>query len=540
MAVRIEAGASLFLALLLIGISVGVFCFAGFQSRSRTRWNTLAVQLLFVLLLAAIVLVLSAIGWQRIPDDWQQAMTERETFQAELRVDTIPLSTGPSSSAAGEGTEFRATLLMARWPGAAVPGFGSPAAISLPVAVRASEAAAWRELNPGDRFLVPGNLLQHPSPRTTAAAFVPRGPPQEITRRDSAVLPQLRREFTQRTSELWREWPEAAALLNGMVLGDRSAQSEELDEAMKVAGLTHLTAVSGSNCLMLLVGVLAVARWLRLPRRLGILIGGVSLAGFVALVGPDPSVIRAAVMAALGLLAVLGGRRARAGPLLCLAVIGMLLSDPWLSVDFGFLLSVAATAGLLALGRPLYEGLRRCLPDWLALAVTAPLAAQLFCAPLLVLLQPRLTLYAVPANLLAAAAVPPVTALGMIAVLSSSLLTPLTTAALWLAGLGASWVAQIAKITAVLPGAALPWAEGSAGFFLMLLLSGIIMIGFAAFGPSRSRMRETGTRWRACFGRTRAGTMLLPLLVTGSAALAGWAGYVLARGSVRIFSGLPW
>ena len=116
-------------------------------------------------------------------------------------------------------------------------------------------------------------------------------------------------------------------------------------------------------------------------------------------------------------LAVLLGRQAQAVPALCATVLVLLVVDPFLARSYGFVLSVLATAALVLGVAPLTRRLERWMPSWLALALAVPLAAQLACAPVLVLLDPSVSLYAVPANLLAAPALVSSTVLGVLGAL---------------------------------------------------------------------------------------------------------------------------
>src|SRR5690606_25237668 len=119
-------------------------------------------------------------------------------------------------------------------------------------------------------------------------------------------------------------------------------------------------------------------------------------------VSPEPSVVRAATMAAIAMLGVLLGRPGAGVSVLALAVVVLLVLDPWLAASLGFALSTAATGALLLAAAPLTDGLARWMPRPVALAVAVPLAAQLACGPLLVLIDPRVPLYGVVANMLAA------------------------------------------------------------------------------------------------------------------------------------------
>ena len=285
---------------------------------------------------------------------------------------------------------------------------------------------------------------------------------------------------------------DGAALLPGLAIGDTTAVSDDLDAVMKQSSLSHLTAVSGANCAIvvgLVLGLGALARWPR-PVRVGAALA--ALGGFVVLVTPEPSVVRAAVMAAVVLLALSSGRPARGLPVLGLAVLGIVVLDPWIAREYGFVLSVLATAALLVLAGPLATALGRWLPAPLALAVAVPLAAQLACQPVLILLAPQVPLSGVLANVLAAPAAPVATIVGMIACLLAPVIPPLATLVAGIAWLPAAWIAGVAGVCAALPGALLPWPEGALGAVLLagLTAAALVAAGLPApLGSARLRAR---------------------------------------------------
>lgn len=278
---------------------------------------------------------------------------------------------------------------------------------------------------------------------------------------------------------------DGGALLPGLAIGDETAVSVDLDEAMKAASLSHLTAVSGANCALVIALVFGLARLAGLGRRSRILAAAAALAAFVALVGPGASVIRAAVMAAVLLIGLARGRPADGVPALALATIVLLVHDPWLARDYGFVLSVLATAGLLVLAGPLSRLLSRWMPQSLAIAVAVPTAAQLACQPVLLLLAPTLPLYGVPANLLAEPAAPVATMLGCIACALLPLAPGLGQAVIWVAWLPSAWIAQVAVFTSRLPGVAAPWAPGLVG----VLLSAAVLVAVAVIVLGRNSSR---------------------------------------------------
>jgi competence protein ComEC len=273
-----------------------------------------------------------------------------------------------------------------------------------------------------------------------------------------------------------------------MVTGDTSSLDAELEVAMKSVGMTHLTAVSGANCSLILGALLLAARSLRFSRAFAAVFGLAGLGLFVLMVGPDASVLRASVMGAIGLVALAGGRPGRGLSFLCLAVIVLVLAQPVLSTSFGFLLSVLATLGIVVSGRPVMGWFPPAVPRWLAAGVAVPLSAQTFCGPVIVLLQPQFSSYALPANMAAAALVVPVTLLGTAAVPLVPLAPALAAAPLGIAAAFAAGVGAIARFFAGLPGAVLPWPEGVFGAATMALFSACTFAAWwLVFHPARIR-----------------------------------------------------
>ncbi|MEV4901467.1 ComEC/Rec2 family competence protein [Citricoccus sp. NPDC055426] len=267
----------------------------------------------------------------------------------------------------------------------------------------------------------------------------------------------------------------APQLLPGLVLGDRSVQEPELDEAMKTSGLSHLSAVSGANCTLIAGAVTMALRSFRVRRPvvLGAVLGVLVL--FVIIVGLEPSVIRAAVMGALGAWAVFFGRGRQALPLLCLAVCVLLCWQPGLAGEPAFQLSLAATAGIVLAARPVEQWLTAVLSRWLpgpvagilgaALAVSA--TAQMACQPVLVGMTGELSAYAVPANLIAAPLVPFVTVPGTVAAVLAVPLPGLAAGAFWVVGWPAAGIGWIATAVSRWPGSVHPWPEGWLGAALV-------------------------------------------------------------------------
>jgi len=257
-------------------------------------------------------------------------------------------------------------------------------------------------------------------------------------------------------------WPPGArVLVPGVALGDDHALPAQVREDMRTVSMTHLTAVSGQHVAIVLgLGLAALGV---LPRRWRALLGAVLLTALVILVRPSGSVLRAATMGVVMLLGVVAGRRAASVPALCAGAIVLLLIDPWQSRDYGFALSVVATAGIVIGSKPVAVHLSRRLPRWLAAAVALPLVAQAACGPLLILLQPSVGAWSVPANLLSEPAAVVATISGLLAALILPAWPAAATVIAWPALAACSWMVWIAGFFAHLPGATLPWPDGLTG-----------------------------------------------------------------------------
>ena len=346
--------------------------------------------------------------------------------------------------------------------------------------------AGWDQAAPGQRLRTTGKLSAPEPGQAEAAVLSASSAPLMLSvAGPSQTGPaELRQHFTAAAG---RFDGDARGLLPGMVTGDTSSLDAELDAAMKTVGMTHLTAVSGANCSLILGVLLVAARSLRFSRAFAAVLCLAGLGLFVLMVGPDASVLRAAVMGGIGLVALAGGRPGRGLSFLCLAVIGLVLAQPALSTSFGFLLSVLATLGIVVAGRPIMTWFPAAVPRWFAAGIAVPLSAQAFCGPAIVLLQPQFSAYALPANMAAAVLVAPVTVLGTAAVPLVPLVPALAAAPLGIAAAFATGVGAIARFFAGLPGAVLPWPEGAFGAATMSLFSACTLAAWwLLFHPART------------------------------------------------------
>ena len=251
------------------------------------------------------------------------------------------------------------------------------------------------------------------------------GPVPGIDLAQLVSLDALRADLA-RPLELLVPEPESGILL-GIVLGERASVSPDLAYAFAVSGTTHLLAISGFN--MTLVGT-AVALALRGRARptTRAVATVAAIVAYSVLVGLGPSVMRAALMASVASVGLASGRRAATANALCVAVTAMLFADPAAIADLGFLLSAAATAGLVLWQAPLSERFA-VLPGALREGLATTLAASAPTLPVVAAAFGRVSLVSPVANLVAVPLFPPLmitgAAAGVLGALSVDLARPI-------------------------------------------------------------------------------------------------------------------
>ena len=460
---------------------------------AETVLGQLAVCCVGAALVASVVAVAAP---ARLPADVRDAAARHAVVTATVTVWSRPVESTTFGGLGGAGGGGGSTRV--RFSGTIGSiGLGIPT-VSVPVVVFA-EAPAGPALRIGTVIRLPARVrLTEPGDEAAALIFG-RDPPVVVAEPPwwLAWANDLRVRFADAAGRLPGE---GGDLLPGLAIGDTSAVEPDLDSAMKTSSLSHLTAVSGANCAVVTAGVLLLGGYLRLRRPARLALALVTLVGFVVLVTPEPSVVRAALMAVVFLFSIGSGRPGRGLPLLALVVIVLLVFDPWLARSYGFALSVLATGGLLVLAGPLGRVLGRWMPAWLAGVIAIPLAAQLACQPVLVLLSPTLPLYGVPANLLAGPAAPVATVIGLVACLLLPWLPGVAWSILQLAWLPSAWIAAVAGTSASLPGSRLPWLGGAFGVVatgLLTVLALSLLLGPGSTGGPRGRPGSVRRRgWR--------------------------------------------
>jgi competence protein ComEC len=366
----------------------------------------------------------------------------------------------------------------------------------------------WSRLLPGQEVDLDASLAPAKSGGMTVAVLRVRGPPGAAS--ESAAWQrwaQALRSGLHRASGVLG--PESAGLLPALTVGDTDVLPRNVVEEFRAAGMAHLLAVSGANLAIICIAVLLLLRAIRIGPRGSAVGAGLTLVGFVVLAGPEPSVLRAGVMGAVGLLALAMGRERLALPALSVAVIGLVLHDPSMATSLGFAMSVLATAGLVLLAPRWSAAMAlRGVPRGLAEALAVPAAAHLVTAPIVAGMAGQVSMIAVLANLLAAPVVAPATVLGVLAAVFASFAPWLAELMVRLAGPEVGWLIMVARHGSRLPGATISWPSGWWGALLLL----VIIVGLLV----ALRHRRT----RVIIGV--ALTMVLIVVIPVRVILPGW------------------
>lgn len=272
--------------------------------------------------------------------------------------------------------------------------------------------------------------------------------------------------------------PDVRGLITGMSLGDSADMSYRSRSALRATSTTHVTAMSGMH-----LGIIMMTLHMLIPGRPRSKIALLALivALLIAIVGPQPSIIRATSMAAVMAVGYSYGRPGQATSSLATVVIAWLIINPWLALSFGFGLSVAATAGVLSVvhsrgDNAAEERGRRWLRSALMI-VAVPAGAAIATAPILVQLTGELPVFAIPANIAILPAVAPTTLAGLATALCATFFPALTPIPLAVAEAGARWILTVTGWFAGLPHATIGAPLATVVAWTGLLAAALVLIG---------------------------------------------------------------
>ncbi len=417
---------------------------------------------------ALVLLPLAArIGHARASPLVQQAW-RHAAVTLTLTVDSDPVTLAAHGTGGVARAEIRGTASTLSVGGIATPTDGD--------VVILGDARSWRDVLPGQRVAVEGTLQPPLDPAALSVALFSHRPPHLLgrppwwQRAAGGVRAALRRAVAGLPGE-------ERGLLPGLVDGDTANLDPVLAEHFRLAGLTHLVAVSGTNCSLLIGTVVLALRRLRVRPWICAAAGVAVLALFVAVARPSPSVLRAALMAVVALGALAAGRPRAAVPALSAVTLALLVWDPQLAATASFAMSVLATGALLLVAPGWAQALRRRhVPPGVAESVAVAAAAHLVTAPVIAGISGQVSVVAVPANVLAEPVVAVTTVLGFGAAVVAPVALPAGQVLAWAAGWPCRWLVGVADFFGGLHGATVPWPSGAAGGMLLLLVTAALWL----------------------------------------------------------------
>jgi competence protein ComEC len=303
----------------------------------------------------------------------------------------------------------------------------------------------WTGLLPGQQIRVYAHTQPPRRHDLTVAVLRAAEPPVRLGRPPwwQRAAGRVRARFSAASAAALPD--DIAGLLPALAIGDMSNESDSLQNEFQQAGLSHVTAVSGENLTVFIVAVGLLARQATLGPRTRLAATAAAIAGFVVLARPSASVLRAAAMGGLGVIAMAAGRRTAALPALCAAAIVLFGGWPALALDPGFALSFLATVGLIAIApgwqrRLIARGCPRLPAEMIAVACAAYVAT----APVAVALSGRLNPVSILANLLVHIVIAPITLIGLASAAISLFWLPAGEFLARLAGPSLWWLCHVA------------------------------------------------------------------------------------------------
>jgi competence protein ComEC len=270
----------------------------------------------------------------------------------------------------------------------------------------------------------------------------------------------------------WLDVP-IGPLVSAMALGNEAVDLPfDVKDAFVRVGLAHALAASGFQVSLIVAAIISFTkRYLAKKWQFGL--GLVGILAFVAMAGPQPSVLRAAVMGIAVLVGMLLSRQLRPLNSLLLAAVVLLVIEPLWIWDVGFQLSFLATLGLVVSATPIQKKLD-FVPPVLAEAIAVPLAATIWTLPIQLWTFKVVPLYSLPANVIAAPFITLISIGGMVSALVAGIFPLAGSAVAWLLLYPTKLLLAIVELFASLPGSNI--AVGSIRLWQLLFLYGAIFL----------------------------------------------------------------
>lgn len=299
---------------------------------------------------------------------------------------------------------------------------------------------------------------------------------------------------------IFRLFPDPeASLLAGILLGVETFIPESVERAFQDTGTAHIIAISGFN-MAIIAGLFATLFGRLFGKRRGAIAAVIGIVFYTLLVGAGASVVRAAIMAGLTLLAAQLGRKQTGLNTLAIVACVMALFNPNILWDVGFQLSFMATLGLVLYAGPMMELFSRLAGRWMppntasALAKGAgeyflfTLAALLTTLPITLYHFQRFSMVTLIANPVVLPAQPLVMILGGLATIAGMIWYPLGRVIAFLAWPFVAYTIRMVELLAQLPGAS--WIVGRFGIVHVFLYY-LVLLGLTFYLPHLMKQQPT-------------------------------------------------
>lgn len=265
--------------------------------------------------------------------------------------------------------------------------------------------------------------------------------------------------FKQYVKETLRKYlnKDEAELGIGLVIGDRTGISKEVENDFKDSNLTHMLAVSGSHFTYIILAVGYVNKMIK-RNRLGKIIVIIVIILFMNLTGNTASVARSGIMAIMMVIASLFYRRADIWTSMAVALLIQIIDNPYVIFDIGLQLSYGGVIGIVLLNEKITNTLTRYLnkkeskiKQYVITAISVTLSANIIIIPMMLLNFNTLSFSFIISNLLAGPLLGVIVILAFILLFASLLLGSLLKPLFSVLNLLINMLIKIAHICANLP-----------------------------------------------------------------------------------------
>lgn len=260
---------------------------------------------------------------------------------------------------------------------------------------------------------------------------------------------KIKNSFNQNISTVIPE-PESS-LLSGILLGAKHSMSKDMTTMFRVAGISHIVALSGYNITVVAEAIMKTFSFL--PRALGFSFGALGIILFVLMSGASATAVRAGIMSLIVILAAITKRNYNAGRALIIAGLVMVMINPRILVfDISFQLSFLATIAIIYVS-PILKNKLHFVTEKFALreTISSTISAQILVLPLILYKMGLLSLVALPVNILVLPIIPAIMLFGFITGVLGFISIYLSFIFSWIIWLLLAYIIKVAGLFASLP-----------------------------------------------------------------------------------------